>query len=81
MVALEQQLIFAGVALLCASTSSVLDIQECKVADCVTAPAIASGVMLHGMAGDWYGLRIPRAVAIPESCLFPCSNLDWGAQW
>jgi hypothetical protein len=81
MVALEQQLIFAGVALLCASTSSVLDIQECKVADCVTAPAIAGGLILHGMAGDWYGQRIPCAVAIAAGCLFPCSNLDWGAQW
>ena len=81
MEALDQQLIFAGAALLCASTSSVLELQERRVADCVTAPAIASGVMLHGMAGDWYGLRIPRAVAIAASCLFPCSNLDWGAQW
>jgi hypothetical protein len=81
MEALDQQLIFAGAALLCASTSSVLDTQECKVADCVTAPAIAGGLILHGMAEDWYGLCIPHAVAMAAGCLFPCSNLDWGAQW
>ena len=81
MEALDQQLIFAGAALLCASTSSVLDIQECKVAECVTAPAIAGGLILHVMAEDWYGLCIPHAVAMAAGCLFPCSNLDWGAQW
>src|ERR1035441_10383000 len=53
MVALEQQLIFAGVALLCASTSSVLDIQECKVADCVTAPAIAGAVTQSATLHSW----------------------------
>jgi hypothetical protein len=81
MEALDQQLIFAGAALLCASTSSVLDIQECKVADCVTAPAIAGGLIRHGMAEGWHGLRIPCAVAMATGCLFACCNLDWGAQW
>jgi hypothetical protein len=60
MEALDQQLIFAGAALLCASTSSVLDIQECKVAECVTAPAIAGGLILHGR-------RLVRAVHSPRS--------------
>jgi len=44
MEALDQQLIFAGAALLCASTSSVLNARERKVANGVTV-AIAAGCL------------------------------------
>ena len=80
MEALDQQLIFAGAALLCASTSSVLDARERKVANCVTGQAIADGVMLHGMAGGWHGSGIACAVPIAAGFLFPFCDLCWEAR-
>ena len=56
MEALDQQLIFAGAALLCASAGSVLDVRERRIPNCITGPAIAGGLILHGVTGGWHGL-------------------------
>jgi prepilin peptidase CpaA len=53
---LEQQLMFIGGSLLCASIGSVTDVSECRIPNWVIGPAMAAGLMLHASAGGWRGL-------------------------
>lgn len=52
----DQQLIFAGAALLCASIGSVHDVRERRIPNRVTFPAMLVGLVLHGLIGGWAGL-------------------------
>jgi prepilin peptidase CpaA len=53
---LQQQLIFAGGALLCAGMASVHDVRKRRIPNNLTFPALAAGLILHTIAGGWRGL-------------------------
>jgi prepilin peptidase CpaA len=54
---LQQQLLFAGGSLLCAGIGSIHDVRTRRIPNCVTGPAIAAGLLVHGIAGGWSGLE------------------------
>ena len=56
MIALQQQLISTGGALLCAVIGSIHDLRERRIPNSVTGPAILAGLMLHSFTGHWSGL-------------------------
>ena len=78
MEALEQQLIFAGAALLCASAGSILDVRERRIPNYVTGPAIAGGLALHGATGGWHGLAGSALAGSIAGCLFVMLYLAGG---
>jgi prepilin peptidase CpaA len=56
MVVLEQQLMFTGGSLLCASIGSVTDVRQRRIPNLITGPAMVAGLMLHTLYGGWRGL-------------------------
>jgi prepilin peptidase CpaA len=54
--ALQQQLIFAGSSLVCASIGSVHDIRERRIPNRLTGTAIVAGLVLHGIGAGWRGM-------------------------
>ncbi len=70
MEALERQLIFAGAALLCACTGSVLDVRGRRIPNCVTGTAIAGGLMLHGLAEGRHGLESSALAGLIAGSIF-----------
>jgi len=52
----QQQIVFAGASLLCASLSSIRDVRQRRIPNRVTFPAIAAGLAAHTLAGGWLGL-------------------------
>jgi prepilin peptidase CpaA len=53
---LEQQVMFTGGSLLCASIGSVTDVRERRIPNLITGPAIIAGLLLHTIYGGWPGL-------------------------
>jgi prepilin peptidase CpaA len=52
----QQQIIFAGASLLCASLSSIDDVRQRRIPNRITFPAIAVGLAAHTLGGGWSGL-------------------------
>jgi prepilin peptidase CpaA len=54
---LQQQLMFTGISLLCASIGSFHDLRERRIPNYVTAPSMAAGCVLHMAFGGGRGLE------------------------
>ena len=52
----QQQILFAGASLLCASLGSIRDVRERRIPNSLTFPAIAAGLIAHTVANGWLGL-------------------------
>jgi prepilin peptidase CpaA len=70
MESLVQQLMFVGVALLCASIGAVIDLRERRIPNFLTLPAMAVGCMLHFALGSWRGLGDSALAGIIAGGLF-----------
>jgi len=67
---IEQQIIYTGGSLLCASMGSVTDIRERRIPNLITGPAIAAGLMLHFVYGGWGGLGDAALAGLIGGVLF-----------
>ena len=56
MITPQHQLVFTGIALLCADVGSIHDLHDRRIPNWVTGPAILAGLMLHSYTGRWSGL-------------------------
>jgi prepilin peptidase CpaA len=66
----QQQIVFAGTALLCAGVGAFHDLRERRIPNRVTVPAMVAGLMLHGIAGGPYGLADAAAAGLIAGAIF-----------
>ena len=67
---LQQQLLFTGGSLLCAGIGSIHDVRTRRIPNRVTGPAVAVGLLLHGIAGGWNGLEESALAGLTAGGIF-----------
>ena len=66
----EENLLFAGLALLCAASASVYDVRERRIPNRLTGPCLLAGLSLHLAIGGWHALGSATLAALTAGGLF-----------
>ncbi len=67
---LQQQIVFAGAALLCAGIGAFHDLRERRIPNRVTVPAMVAGLAVHWIAGGWHGLADAALAGLIAGAIF-----------
>jgi prepilin peptidase CpaA len=75
---LQQQLLFTGGSLLCAGIGSIHDVRDGRIPNRITGPAVAAGLLLHGLAAGWGGLGESALAGLTAGGIFLVFRLAGG---
>ncbi|HEY0784401.1 MAG TPA: A24 family peptidase [Acidobacteriaceae bacterium] len=70
MAAPAQQVLFTGLALLCAGVASIYDLRERRIPNRLTGPVLLAGLLLHGVLGGWPGCGSSALAALGGGIVF-----------
>ena len=62
--------IYLTAACACAAISAVFDIKSRRIPNLITGPAVAFGLLLHGIGDGWHGLLTSMAAALICGAIF-----------
>jgi prepilin peptidase CpaA len=68
--ALQQQIVFAGASLICASIGAFYDLRSGRIPNRVTGPAMAAGLTMHWIASGRHGLTDSALAGLIAGAIF-----------
>ena len=80
MAVLDQETVFVGLALVCASIGAFRDVRTRRIPNWLTGPSILAGLAIHLVIGGWHSLGTAALAGLIGGGIFLIFHLAGGME-